>query len=335
MAKNEKQKLKLLYLNRILHEQTDEDHRMNAEQLIAALDAYDIMAERKSIYGDIIALQDFGIDIVSQKGRGAGYYVASRDFELAELKLLVDSIQSSRFITARKSKDLIDKLSSLISRHEARSLQRQVYVAGRVKTLNEEIYYNVDKIHSAISQNKKISFRYFEWKLDFSDPNKIVKQYRHEDTRYVISPWALSWDDENYYMVGFDTAANKIKHYRVDKMENIRETKESRDGKTYFEEFDIAAYSKKVFGMFSGEERTVSLRCRKNFIGVIRDRFGSNIFLRPDNDSKDHFRVTVNVAVSPQFFGWLAGMGGGIVIAEPNDIRERFHEHLRAVLSEE
>ena len=335
MAKNEKQKLKLLYLNRILHEQTDEDHRMNAEQLIAALDAYDIMAERKSIYGDIIALQDFGIDIVSQKGRGAGYYVASRDFELAELKLLVDAIQSSRFITARKSKDLIDKLSSLISRHEARSLQRQVYVAGRVKTLNEEIYYNVDKIHSAISQNKKISFRYFEWKLDFSDPNKIVKQYRHEDTRYVISPWALSWDDENYYMVGFDTAANKIKHYRVDKMENIRETKESRDGKTYFEEFDIAAYSKKVFGMFSGEERTVSLRCRKNFIGVIRDRFGSNIFLRPDNDSKDHFRVTVNVAVSPQFFGWLAGMGGGIVIAEPNDIRERFHEHLRAVLSEE
>ena len=334
MAKNEKQKLKLLYLNRILHEQTDEEHRMNAEQLIAALDSYDIMAERKSIYGDIIALQDFGVDIVSQKGRGAGYYVASRDFELAELKLLVDAIQSSRFITARKSKDLINKLSSLISRHEARSLQRQVYVSGRVKTLNEEIYYNVDQIHSAISQNKKISFRYFEWKLDFSDPDKIVKQYRHEGERYVISPWVLSWDDENYYMVGFDTAANRIKHYRVDKMENIRETREARDGKIYFEEFDIAAYSQKTFGMFSGDERTVSLRCKKSFIGVIRDRFGSNVFLRPDNDSQEHFRVTVNVAVSPQFFGWLAGMGGGIVIAEPKDVREQFYEHLRVVLEE-
>ena len=334
MAKNEKQKLKLLYLNRILHEQTDEEHRMNAEQLISALDAYDIMAERKSIYGDIVALQDFGVDIVSQKGRGAGYYVASRDFELAELKLLVDAIQSSRFITARKSKDLIAKLSSLISKHEARSLQRQVYVAGRVKTLNEEIYYNVDKIHTAISQNKKISFRYFEWKLVFSDPNKIIKHYRHEGARYVISPWALSWDDENYYMVGFDNEANRIKHYRVDKMENIRETKEARDGKDYFEEFDIAAYSKKVFGMFSGEERTISLRCRKSFVGVIRDRFGSSVFMRPDDESPEYFRATVDVAVSPQFFGWLAGMGGGIVIAEPADVRERFHEHLRNVLEE-
>lgn len=334
MAKNEKQKQKLLYLNRILHEQTDEDHRMNAEQLISALETYDIMAERKSIYDDIFALQDFGVDIVSQKGRGAGYYVASRDFEIAELKLLVDAIQSSRFITARKSKDLIRKLSSLISRYDANSLQRQVYVAGRVKTLNEEIYYNVDKIHNAISQNKKISFRYFEWKLDFSDPEKIVKQYRKEGARYVISPWALSWDDENYYMVGFDTEANKIKHYRVDKMENIRETKESRDGRTYFEEFDIAAYTRKTFGMFSGEERTVSLRCRKNFIGVIRDRFGSDVFLRPDDVSQEHFRVTVNVAISPQFFGWLAGLGGGVVVAEPADVREKFHEHLSAVMQE-
>ena len=331
MAKSENQKLKLLYLNRILHEQTDDQHRLNAEQLIAALDAYDIMAERKSIYGDILALQDFGVDIVAQKGRGAGYYVASRDFELAELKLLVDAIQSSRFITERKSNELIGKVAALTSQYEARTLQRQVYVAGRNKTLNEGIYYNVDKIHSAISLNHKISFRYFEWKLDFSTTQKVVKQYRHDGARYVISPWALTWDDENYYMVGFDTEADRIKHYRVDKMENIEELTDRRDGRDHFEQFDMASYTQKFFGMFSGEERSVSLRCRNSFISVIRDRFGSDAFLRPDPESADHFRATVRVAVSPQFFGWIAGLGGGVAIHEPEDVREQFSEHLKNV----
>ena len=332
MAKSEKQKLKLLYLNRILHEQTDDSHRLNAEQLIAALDAYDIMAERKSIYGDILALQDFGVDIVAQKGRGAGYYVASRDFELAELKLLVDAIQSSRFITERKSKELIGKVAALTSQYEARSLQREVYVAGRNKALNEEIYYNVDQIHSAISQNHKISFRYFEWKLDFSSPQKIVKRYRRDGARYVISPWALTWDDENYYMVGFDTEADCIKHYRVDKMENIEELTDSRDGRGHFERFDVASYTQKFFGMFSGEERAVSLRCQNSFIGVIQDRFGSDVFVRPDPESSAHFRATVRVAVSPQFFGWIAGLGGGVAIIEPEDVREQFCAHLKNVM---
>ena len=333
MAKSERQKLKLLYLNRILHERTDDDHRLNAEQLIDALADYDVAAERKSIYGDILALQDFGVDIVSQRGRSAGYYIASREFELPELKLLVDAIQSSRFITARKSKELIAKVSALASQHQARSLQRQVYVAGRVKTLNEEIYYNVDKIHSAISMNRKISFRYFEWKLDFSNPQKIVKQYRHDGERYVISPWALTWDDENYYMVGFDTEADCIKHYRVDKMENIILARVARDGREHFEQFDVASYTQKFFGMFSGEERAVSLRCKNSFIGVIYDRFGADIFVMPDPEYPDCFRATVNVVVSPQFFGWIAGLGGGVSVCGPDDVRLRFYDQLQDVFA--
>ena len=332
MAKNEKQKLKLLYLYRILQEQTDEYHRLNAEQLISALDDYGITAERKSIYDDILTLQEFGIDIVSQKGRNGGYYIASRTFELAELKLLVDAIQASRFITARKSNELIGKLSAMTSQSVAKTLQRQVYVAGRVKTRNEEVYYNIDQIHRAILQNKKIHFQYFEWKLDFSAPEKVVKQYRHGGKRYSISPWALTWEDENYYMVGFDSEANCIKHYRVDKMEQICKTQMARDGKEHFEQVDIASYTRKFFGMFRGEEKNVRLRCQNKFIGVIRDRFGTDLFFMPDTELPGYFRVTVPVVVSPQFFGWIAGLGGSVVILEPEEVCLQFQKQMKAVL---
>jgi len=163
MAKSEGQKLKLLYLKNMLEEQSDEQHPLNTQQILDYLAAHDIKAERKAIYNDIVCLQDFGMDIIHKPGRNGGYYLASREFELPELKLLVDAVQSSKFLTSKKSMQLITKLSTLASTYEAGSLKRQVVVSGRVKTMNESIYYNVDRLHEAIAQNSQITFRYFEW----------------------------------------------------------------------------------------------------------------------------------------------------------------------------
>ena len=232
MPRSSNQKLKLLYLLKILSEETDEQHYMNARELIARLGQYGIRAERKSVYDDLERLQEFGYDIIHTKtGEGSGYYLGGREFELAELKLLVDVVQASRFITLKKSRQLIHKLERLAGRNEAACLQRQVYVAGRVKTENESIYYNVDSIHNAITENKKIMFQYFQWNL------KKEMELRHNGEMYHISPWGLSWNDENYYLVGYDSEDQMIKHYRVDKMLKIRMSDEPREGKKYFEKF--------------------------------------------------------------------------------------------------
>lgn len=259
MAKGTNQKLKLIYLIKILLEKTDDEHSITMTEILEALAAYDITAERKSIYTDFESIRELGIDVIGeQKGKMFYYHVSGRQFELAELKLLVDAIQSSRFITARKSNELIKKLESMASIHEAKQLQRQVYVAGRIKTMNESIYYNVDEIHNAIAANKKIRFQYFKWNV------KKEMELRKDGAFYEVSPWALSWDDENYYLIAYDTAAGKIKHYRVDKMLKISCLKDQRDGKELFDKFDMAAYARKSFGMFGGEEQYVKLLCENS-----------------------------------------------------------------------
>lgn len=331
MAKNPNQKLKLLYLYQILLQKTDENHMLNTEALLAALARYGIEAERKSIYSDISALQDFGLDIELQRGPNGGYYVASRQFELPELKLLVDAIQCSRFITEKKSNDLIQKIESLASQSQARTLQRQVYVSDRIKTMNESIYYNTDTLHAAISAGVQISFRYFEWVLDFSSQERIQKHYRKNGSLYQVSPWALTWDDENYYMVAYDQLSDSIRHYRVDKMENISLTDERREGlHLYQQQFNIAAYSRKMFGMFSGEEKTVRLLCENRFIGVLRDRFGADLMVQKVNQT--HFAINVSVAISPHFFSWVFGLGGAVKIIEPEDVCSAFRKQLQDML---
>lgn len=331
MAKNPNQKLKLLYLYQILLKQSDEDHKLSMEDLLRALSRCGTEAERKSIYSDIAALQDFGLDVMLQRGPGGGYYVASRDFELPELKLLVDAIQCSRFITEKKSDELIRKIESLTSEPQARVLQRQVYISDRIKTMNESIYYNIDTLHAAISAGVQITFQYFEWTLDFSSQQRIVKRYRRDGALYQVSPWALTWDDENYYMIAYEEASDSIRHYRVDKMEHIALTEQPRKGQRLFHDrFNLAAYSRKVFGMFSGEEKTVRLRCENRFIGVLRDRFGADLMVQPYDEA--HFAVNVTVAVSPQFFSWVFGLGGGVQIIEPRDVREQFQQQLKMLL---
>ena len=328
MAKSANQKLKLLYLLKILTEQSDEEHCMSAQALIDALGAYDIKAERKSIYDDIAQLIDFGYDIVLVKAKtGGGYYLAGREFELAELKLLVETVQASRFLTLKKSRELIAKIEKLASKSEAGQLQRQVYVANRIKTANESIYYIVDDIHRAIQNNEQITFQYLEWNLEKElIPRKDGKTYR-------ISPWALTCKDENYYLIAHENESNSIKHFRVDKMGHIQIlTGIAREGAELFERFDIAAYANKTFGMFGGREEVVTLEFENRFIGVVLDRFGKEVSVRKRDT--EHFSVRVQVALSGQFYGWITGLGAGAKITAPADVVKEYYDYLNQVIGQ-
>lgn len=227
----------------------------------------------------------------------------------------MDAIQSSKFITEKKSNALIKKLETLVSRYDAQKLQRQVYVSGRIKTMNESIYYTVDAIHHAISENKKIKFQYFQWNV------KKEMELRHNGAWYHISPWGLSWDDENYYLVGYDSEAGMIKHYRVDKMLHIKMSDEAREGKEHFKKLDMADYAKKSFGMFGGKEQTVKLLVHNKLAGVIIDRFGKNVIMIPTDE--EHFNVNVDVHVSRQFLGWIFSLGEDIKIVGSEDVVEQ------------
>ena len=324
MAIEPMQKLKILYVMKVLLEETDEQHSLTAEQIIGKLKAYGISAERKSIYSDIDSLIMYGIDIGMKKEKPAGYYVMSRQFELPELKLLVDAVQSAKFITVKKSNELISRLESLVSKNEASLLQRQVFVNHRVKTMNESIYYNVDAIHEAINNNRRITFTYWEWTV------KKEMRLRKEGKRYEESPWLLSWDDENYYLIAYDHEDKRIKHFRVDKMKDIEIAVEKREGKLIFKNVDLAAYAKKTFGMFGGEDSSIQIVFPNELIGAVIDRFGTNIPIIPIDEK--HFKANVVVAISTQFFGWLVGLGEGVKLVAPEDIIEQFKNHLDKVL---
>ena len=333
MAKSSRQKQKLLQILRMLMERTDENHGLTVAQIIEELEDMGIPAERKSVYDDLEVLGQFlesmGYEVCRVKTNTVSYYIGERPFQLAELKLLVDSVQSSKFITAKKSNELISKVEKLASVYEGRELQRQVYVSNRVKTPNETIYYSVDSIHKAISEDKKITFAYQEWVLG-SGKDKICKRKKRDGKRYSVSPFSLTWDDENYYLVAFDSEAQAIRHYRVDKMEKVELSDQKRDGKDTFKKFDMAVYSKSVFGMFGGELTEVRLRFSRDMIGVVADRFGKDIFVR--EESEESFVVDLKVALSPQFFGWVFGLSGKVQILSPDYAVEMYKQELIKVL---
>lgn len=318
-------KLKLLYMMKALLEKSDERHVMSAEDLNTILKEYGYSADRKTIYSDMETLEAFGLDIVQVKGgTKPGYYIGSRDFELAELKLLVDAVQASKFITTKKSRELIEKIEKLAGQNDAKQLQRHVFIYNRPKTGNETIYYNVDEIHTAILRNRQIRFQYTEWTTDKQLVPKKGGQY------YVVSPWALTWDDENYYLIAYERDSDKIKHYRVDKMKNTEVKEEDRLGKEQFQDFDLAAFAKKTFSMYGGRDETVSLICDNRLAGVILDRFSADSILIPEDE--DHFRVSVLVSVSPQFFGWITGLGSGVRIAGPANVQAEYRAFLEEIL---
>ena len=323
MAGN-KQKLKLLYLIKIFTEDTDDQHALTLPQIVEKLGAYGISAERKTLYQDFELLRDFGFDIIGQQARRNFYYhMGNRRFELPELKLLVDSVQSAKFITDKKSNALIKKLEGMVSKYEARKLQRQVIISGRIKAMNESIYYNVDKLHEAIGTDRQIRFKYFRWNI-----NKEM-ELRKDGAWYQVSPWALMWDDENYYLVGYDAEDGKIKHYRVDKMWRISVADRKREGKEQFKAFNMPRYTKSLFGMFGGEEVKVTLEAENGMVGILLDRFGKDIPVKPLD--ADHFRTSVVVAVSSQFLGWIMALGDGVKIIGPDKVVDRMKEEIRLI----
>ena len=325
MPRGTNQKFKLYRLAQIMVERTDEGHYITMPEIMAALGEYGVTADRKSIYTDLRDLEVLGIEVEGEPvGNRYHYHVVDRPFELPELKLLVDAIQSSKFITERKTNNLIRKLEKLVSRYEAGKLQRQVFVSGRIKTMNESIYYTVDAIHNAISENRKIFFQYYQWNV------KKEMELRHGGAFYHISPWGLSWEDENYYLVGYDGDAGQIKHYRVDKMLNIRMSDEEREGKEHFKKLNMADYTRKSFGMFGGREQEVRLLVDNSLAGVIIDRFGKDVMLIPAGEGQ--FTVTVSVHVSRQFFGWIISLGERVKIVGPGEVVEQMRREVERLV---
>lgn len=328
MPKAYNQKLKILYLMDFLLRETDEDHAVSMKEILEELEKKEIPAARKSVYNDLAMLKEYGLDIEYRKERPEGYYIASRTFELPELKLLVDAIQASKFITEKKSRELIKKIEGLLNQHQAGQLKRQVYVADRVKTMNESIYYNVDQIHSAISKDAKITFEYMKWTID--EKRKSAPRLTGNGKKYEISPWALSWTQENYYLIGYDKKSDVLKHFRVDKMASIKLLDGPRDGKERFGNFDLAGYSKKMFGMFSGKEETVKIRFPEHLLGVIIDRFGKEVPIRKEKDG--YYIARISVFLSEQFFGWLTGLGKSVIIIGPESVKEEYQHFLEGII---
>ena len=317
MPKGAGQKLKLYYLSRIMLEKTDDEHMITMPEIKKALEAYGVTADRKSLYDDLQSLEVLGIEVIGEKiGHNYYYHVANKQFELAELKLLVDAIQCSKFISAKKSDALIKKLTGLVSRYEAEQLKRQVVVQGRVKSMNESIYYCVDDLHRAIAENRQISFEYMKWNLQKNLVSKRAEPY-------TVSPWALTWGDENYYLIAYDEEANRMKHFRVDKMKSICVLEDKRIGRDLFKELDLAKYSKMSFDMFGGAETKVELAFKDEMVGVMLDRFGRDIPIIPSQE-EGWSETYVDVALSGHFFGWLFALEENVRILAPDTVVAEF-----------
>ena len=317
MAKGANQKKKLFCILELLKRESDETHPVSTERIVDYLASNDIGAERKSIYDDMRALQELGYDVISA-GR-KGYYLGEREFELAELKLLVDAVQSSKFLTEKKSRELIKKLEQFASRYEAGKLQRQVHVIDRVKTMNESVLYVVDTLHEAIAENRMISFQYMKW----NGKKELVPRY--EGKRYRVSPYLLMWEEENYYLVAYDEDAYGRRFYRVDKMADIKIESEPRSHSEEFTE-NAALLSKKTFGMYDGKEERVRLSFEEPLLGVVIDRFGTDVILLEKGENR--YEAAVDVQVSQQFFGWLCGVSA-VKLCGPEDVVEQYKEHLK------
>ena len=327
MPKGKNQKFKLYRLAQIMLENTDEEHYITMPEIKEKLEEYEVTADRKSIYNDLKDLEKLGIEVEGEPVRNRyHYHVVERPFELPELKLLVDAVQSSRFITTKKSRELIRKLEQIAGKNDAGKLQRQVYVAGRVKTENESIYYSIDAIHRAIQENKQISFVYLDWNLK----KQLVPR---PNGNKCVSPWALIWREENYYLAAYDSEDRVIKHYRVDKMGQAEVTDLPREGVEQFSQIDVTSYTNQTFGMFAGEESVVTMEFPVRLTGVVLDRFGRETDIRPM--SEEVFRIRAKVAVSGQFFGWLAGIGQGARIVAPEAVQKRYVQWLSDILREQ
>lgn len=324
MPRSFNQKLKILYLMKFLQEKTDREHPVSVKDIIQTMEAYGISVERKTVYDDIETLRTFGMKIGSRRGKPAGFYLEERTFELPELKFLMDAVQSSKFITEKQSAALVRKLEDLASVHEAKKLKSQVFLMPGIKTLNEEIYTNIETIYDAISANRQISFRYYQWTL-----SRELKPKRGGE-RYRVSPGKLLWNNDNYYLMGLDESSGIVKHYRVDKMMDVAVEEEKRSGESVFRDFDMGRFSAETFGMFDGKETILKIRFSNELVGVVLDRFGKKAVLQRSDDT--HFFLQTHIRVSGQFFGWLTGLGSGAEIVSPEKVRKEYKSFLTKIL---
>lgn len=320
------QRLKILYLARYLMNETNEEHPVSIVDMERELKGYGISAERKALYKDIEALRVFGLDIITVGGKRTRYYVGQREFELAELKLLADVIASSNFVTQKKSIQLINKLEKLTNRYDAKELHHEFIVSDKPKSGNETIFYSVDNIWQAIDKNKKICFKYFHYDL------YKKREFKSNGCVFEISPLSLLYEDKNYYMLGYDEKAEKLKHYRVDRMLNVSLSENNREGCNIYTKEELAGYAKGVFGMYHGELTQVTLRMTSNFNNVIFDRFGIDTPLKISED-RSFFEVTLPVQVSKQFYGWVFGLGKDVEIVSPKWVRNGIKDICKDIIA--
>ena len=332
MARDTSQRLKLFYLRKILLDKTDDDHGLTISEIVDELKRYGITSERKSLYADLSALDqmDFEVENVRVGNRYEYRVIAGRKYQLAEVKLMVDAIQSTRFITKKKSNELIKKLEKEVSIYEAKKLQRTVFIEKRSKTDNESIYISIDQIYRAIQDEKQICFNYYQWFVEFNGYKKVIEKPKYDGKLYTVSPWCMLWNDEKYYLVAYDADAKKIKHYRVDKIKNAVVLPQERLGSEAFKDFDVSTYTKKTFGMFGGDApKEVTLKIDNSLIGVIIDRFGSDYHITKADDT--HSNITVSVYTSQQFFGWIFGLGDLVEIVSPKAVVKEFKATIRKI----
>ncbi len=318
-------KPRILYLLRILEQYTDEEHPLTTKQLIDKLqDEYGISAHRTTLTKDIVALQDYGVDIVTVHSTQCKYFIGSRKFELPELKLLIDAVESSRFITAKKSESLIRKIHTLTSQGQVSKLRRNNYVVDRIKPDNEQIYYIVDTINDAINEGKQISFQYY----DYSGLKKKVLKNKGEI--YKLSPYKLIWSGDYYYVIGYSEKKGKVINFRVDRIA-VAPTILSENAIPVPKDFDLENFTKEVFFMFSGDEVEVDLQCDNSLMKTMIDRFGENVkTLAYDMTS---FRLITEVSVSPTFFGWVFGFDGKVKILGPKNVKEQYYKMISEAMN--
>jgi len=326
MAKQAGQKLKLLYLLDMLREQTDEEHGLSLSQIQTMLQKQmrlEKQPDRKSLYDDFASLEDYGVEVVRDDNNQ--YHLLDREFQLPEVKLLIDSIQASKFLSEAKTRDLIKKLEKQCSHYQAATLHREVIIANRVKTMNNSVHYNVDAIHNAIAENKQISFQYFHHDI------AKKKVYSGKGEKVFVSPWAMIYTDDNYYLLAFHTQKQEFRHYRVDRMDKVEKAMYDREGQEAFAKVDMAEYTKYTFSMYRGDMQPVTMRFNNDMVDAVMDRFGRDVLMLKADDR--HFEMTAVVSVSPQFFGWVFGLGNKAEIIRPDDVREQMKDALKNAFS--
>ncbi len=329
MAGKQGSKLKLLFLMDILWHYSDEEHVLTAKQLCDRLEDYGVQAERKSIYTDIATLTQFGFDIINAKTPQRGFFMASRQYEIAEVRLLIDAVQSANFISNKKTKALQDKLYRLVSRAQAQAIESKVLIESRLKCDNEELYYNIDTINKAVQQGLQIEFTYKKRKLT----KRMTAS--NEEKRFTVNPYALIWINDRYYLICNNPKYSNLMHTRLDRMKMIKILDEKARGfaevSEYKDVFDVADYASKMFNMYSGDVQQIELRCSNSILDEILDRFGSEIPLKAEGD--EHFIIKVKAAVSEGLVSWLLQYGAAIKVKSPETLVTEMKENATQLLA--